>query len=152
MKLVISLIVTFAAVGIGSYFTTPNIATWYASLNKPFFNPPNWIFGPMWSVLYILMAVALYLVWKKEFARQEKTKAVILYAIQLTLNTLWSVIFFGMKAPALALPEIILLEITIILTAYSFKKISTVAARLLIPYIVWVGFAAILNLSIVVLN
>src|SRR3989339_545928 len=118
MKLVISLIVTFAAAGIGSYFTTPNIATWYASLNKPFFNPPNWIFGPMWSVLYILMAVALYLVWKKEFARQEKTKAVILYAIQLTLNTLWSVIFFGMKAPALALPEIILLEITIILTAY----------------------------------
>ncbi|KKS02710.1 MAG: hypothetical protein UU64_C0011G0033 [candidate division WWE3 bacterium GW2011_GWF2_41_45] len=152
MKLIISFIVTFAAAALGSYFTTPNINTWYASLNKPFFNPPNWIFGPMWSILYILMAVALYLVWKKEYAQQEKSKALILYAIQLTLNTLWSVIFFGMKEPAIALADIAILELVIILTAKSFKKFSPMAGKLLIPYIMWVGFAAILNLSIVVLN
>jgi len=152
MKLIISFIVTFTAVALGSYFTSPSINTWYASLNKPFFNPPNWIFGPMWSILYILMAVALYLVWKKEYAQQEKSKALILYAIQLTLNTLWSVIFFGMREPAIALIDIVLLEIAIILTLLSFKKISPLAAKLLIPYIAWVGFATILNLSIVVLN
>ncbi|AHB40758.1 MAG: hypothetical protein ACD_25C00269G0020 [uncultured bacterium] len=152
MKLIISLIVTFAAAALGSYFTTPNISTWYASLNKPFFSPPEWIFAPVWSLLYILMAIALYLVWKKDSPQQDKTKAIILYAIQLSLNALWSVIFFGMREPGIALAEIVVLETVIILTALSFRKMSKVAARLFIPYIIWVGFAAILNLSIVVLN
>ena len=152
MKLIISLIVTFAAAALGSYFTTPNISTWYASLNKPFFSPPEWIFAPVWSLLYILMAIALYLVWKKDSPQQDKTKAIILYAIQLSLNALWSVIFFGMREPGIALAEIVVLETEIILTALSFRKMSKVAARLFIPYIIWVGFAAILNLSIVVLN
>ena len=152
MKLIISFIVTFTAVALGSYFTSPSINTWYASLNKPFFNPPNWVFGPMWTLLYILMAVALYLVWKKEAESREKLKAVILYTIQLTLNALWSVIFFGMREPTIALAEIVFLGIAVILTAQSFKKISVGASRLLIPYIIWIGFAAILNLSIVVLN
>ncbi|HCL95607.1 TPA: TspO protein, partial [candidate division WWE3 bacterium] len=150
MKLIISLIVTFAAAALGSYFTTPNISTWYASLNKPFFSPPEWIFAPVWSLLYILMAIALYLVWKKDSPQQDKTKAIILYAIQLSLNALWSVIFFGMREPGIALAEIVVLETVIILTALSFRKMSKVAARLFIPYIIWVGFAAILNLSIVV--
>ncbi|HBY10308.1 TPA: TspO protein, partial [candidate division WWE3 bacterium] len=109
-------------------------------------------FGPVWTLLYILMAVALYLVWKKEAESREKLKAVILYTIQLTLNALWSVIFFGMREPTIALAEIVFLGIAVILTAQSFKKISVGASRLLIPYIIWIGFAAILNLSIVVLN
>lgn len=152
MKLIISLIVTFVAAALGSYFTTPNISTWYASLNKPFFSPPEWIFAPVWSLLYILMAIALYLVWKKDSPQQDKTKAIILYAIQLSLNALWSVIFFGMREPGIALAEIVVLETVIILTALSFRKMSKVATCLFIPYIIWVGFAAILNLSIVVLN
>lgn len=152
MKLIISLIVTFTAAALGSYFTTPNISTWYASLNKPFFSPPEWVFAPVWSLLYILMAIALYLVWKKDSPQQDKTKAIILYAIQLSLNALWSVIFFGMREPGIALAEIVVLETVIILTALSFRKMSKVATCLFIPYIIWVGFAAILNLSIVVLN
>ncbi|KKT11448.1 MAG: Integral membrane protein [candidate division WWE3 bacterium GW2011_GWB2_43_22] len=152
MKLIISFIVTFTAAALGAYFTSPSINTWYASLNKPFFNPPNWVFGPVWTLLYILMAVALYLVWKKEAESREKLKAVILYTIQLTLNALWSVVFFGMREPTIALAEIVFLGIAVILTAQSFKKISVGASRLLIPYIIWIGFAAILNLSIVVLN
>ena len=152
MKLIISFIVTFAAAALGSYFTFPSVNTWYASLNKPFFNPPNWVFGPVWTLLYILMAISLYLVWKKEVPRPEKTKAMILYAMQLTLNALWSVIFFGMREPAIAFAEIVMLGFAVILTARSFGKISTVSGRLFIPYIAWVGFAAALNLSIVVLN
>ena len=152
MKLIISFIVTFAAAALGSYFTFPSVTTWYASLNKPFFNPPNWVFGPVWTLLYILMAISLYLVWKKEAPRPEKTKAMILYAMQLTLNALWSVIVFGMREPALAFAEIVVLGLAVILTARSFSKISTESGRLFIPYIAWVGFAAVLNLSIVVLN
>ncbi len=152
IKLVISILVTFSAAGIGSFFTTPNIPTWYASLNKPFFSPPNWLFGPVWSFLYLLMGISLFLIWVNDVPAIQKRKAVILYFIQLTLNTLWSVIFFGMRLPSLALVEILILETTIILTALQFRKISVKAARLLIPYILWVAFATMLNLSIVVLN
>ena len=152
MKLITSFIVTFAAAALGSYFTFPSVSTWYASLNKPFFNPPNWVFGPVWTLLYILMALALYLVWKKEAPRPEKTKATILYVMQLALNALWSVIFFGMREPTLAFAEIIMLGFAVILTARSFSKIATVSGRLFIPYIAWVVFAAALNLGIVVLN
>src|SRR3989344_9608120 len=111
LLLIFCIIISQAAGGVGSLFTFPAITGWYQSLNKPFFNPPNWVFGPVWTLLYILMAVALYLVWKKEAESREKLKAVILYTIQLTLNALWSVIFFGMREPSIALAEIIFLEI-----------------------------------------
>ena len=152
LKLIASVALAFLAAGIGSYFTTSNIPTWYASLNKPFFSPPNWLFGPVWSLLYLFMGISLYLIWVSDSPQIQKKKAVLMYFIQLTLNVLWSVIFFGMRSPSVAIIEIIILEITIILTILQFKQISTKAARLLIPYALWVAFATILNLSIVVIN
>ncbi len=152
LVLILSLVITLSAGALGSFFTTPAIPTWYASLNKPFFNPPNWLFGPVWTLLYILMAVSMYLVWTSQAPRPQKKKAVLLYLIQLCLNTLWSVIFFGMRSPEIAFVEILILETAIIFTTVSFSKISKTAGRLLIPYILWVAFASILTLSIVVLN
>lgn len=130
---------------VGSFFTVSSIPTWYVTLNKPVFSPPNWIFAPVWTILYILMGISLYLVW-------QKGKVPFIFWIQLILNTVWSIVFFGMKNPALALVDIIALWIIIILTIKSFYKISKTAGYLLIPYLLWVSFAAILNLAIVILN
>lgn len=135
---------------LGSFFTIPAIPTWYAALNKPFFSPPNWIFGPVWTVLYILMGVSLYLVLISK--SKTKQKAINLFFLQLGLNALWSIIFFGMKNPALALINILLLWIVIFLTIKTFSPISRLASNLLIPYIFWVSFASLLNLMIVILN
>lgn len=146
------MLITFSVGALGSFFTTPSIPTWYSSLNKPFFSPPNWVFGPVWTLLYILMAVSLYLIWINQSPKSQKRKATLLFLIQLCLNALWSVIFFGMRSPEIALIEILLLEAAIIFTVLSFKKISKTAAKLLIPYALWVAFATALNLSIVVLN
>lgn len=137
--------------GIGGYFTAESIPTWYASLNKPWFNPPNWIFGPVWTILYILMGFASYVVYISYQSIHRKT-SLIYYGIQLFLNLLWSIIFFYFKNPSLALFEIILLWIFINFTIISFSKVNKKAAYLLLPYIIWVSFAAILNLYIVLLN
>ncbi|GIW69433.1 MAG: mitochondrial benzodiazepine receptor/sensory transduction protein [Patescibacteria group bacterium] len=152
LLLTLSVLITFSVGALGSFFTTPSIPTWYSSLNKPFFSPPNWVFGPVWTLLYILMAVSLYLIWINQSPKSQKRKATLLFLIQLCLNALWSVIFFGMRSPEIALIEILLLEAAIIFTVLSFKKISKTAAKLLIPYALWVAFATALNLSIVVLN
>lgn len=129
--------------------TITAIPTWYASLNKPFFSPPNFVFGPVWTILYLLMGVALYLVWMKN--KKVKT-AVVVFSGQLVLNFLWSIIFFGLHLPILAFLEIIFLWVAIAVTIIIFAKISKVAAYLLVPYLLWVSFAAILNIAIVVLN
>ena len=134
---------------IGSIFTTPSVSTWYASLNKPAFSPPNWIFGPVWSFLFLLMGISLYLLWEKKV--KAKT-ALILFGMQLVLNIFWSVIFFGLKNPTLALIEIIFLWIFILLTTLYSLKTSKLAAKLFIPYLLWVSFASFLNLQIVLLN
>lgn len=144
-KLIFSIGLCLGAGVLGSFFTVSSIATWYQTLNKPFFSPPNWIFGPVWTILYILMGISLYLVW-------EKKKVPAVFWIQLILNALWSIIFFGMRNPTLALMDIVALWITIILTMKAFYKINKIAAYLLIPYLVWVSFATILNLIIVLLN
>lgn len=149
-KLFLSVIVCLAAGFLGSFFTVSTIPTWYAALNKPFFSPPNWLFGPVWTTLYILMGISLYLVWISK--NKQKQKAINLFLIQLGLNFLWSFIFFGMRSPALALAEIIALWIAIFLTIRAFYPISKLAANLLIPYILWVSFASLLNLMIVILN
>lgn len=133
----------------GSYFTLPSIGTWYQTLDKPFFNPPNFIFAPVWTVLYILMGLALYLVLVQT---KKKDLVLKLFSIQLFLNFLWTLIFFGLRNPTLALVEITLLWIAIFFTIKSFFAISKNAAYLLIPYIAWVSFALILNLAIVLLN
>jgi tryptophan-rich sensory protein len=135
---------------LGSFFTVSSIPSWYAILNKPVFSPPNWVFGPAWTILYILMGISLYLVWTSKF--KLKQNAFNLFFVQLGLNLLWSIFFFGLKNPTLALVDIVVLWIAIFLTIRSFYKINRLAGNLLIPYLLWVSFAAVLNLAIVILN
>jgi translocator protein len=155
-KLILSIGVCLAAGFIGSIFTTSAIPAWYATLDKPVFSPPNWIFAPVWTTLYILMGISIYLVQSSKLKVQsEKTKvknAVLIFWIQLFLNVVWSIIFFGLQNPTFALFEIIVLWGAIFLTIKYFYPISKLAAYLLIPYLIWVTFASILNLSIVLLN
>jgi translocator protein len=151
-KLVISIVLPFVAGGIGSYFTYPNIAGWYSTLNKPFFTPPNWLFGPAWSLLYLLMGIALYVVWTSKTHKKEKKIAIAYFFIQLGLNTLWSLLFFGLKSPLLGVIGIVFLWIAIVATIYKFFTISKTAGWLLIPYIVWVSFAGTLNVFVYLLN
>jgi tryptophan-rich sensory protein len=151
-KVVISLVAAFAAGGIGSIFTTSSIPTWYAGLNKPFFTPPNWLFAPAWTTLYILMAVAAFLVWRKHLDTPGVKAAMIAYLSQLALNTLWSVVFFGLKMPLAGLISILILWLAILVTLVRFYYLSRPAGYLMIPYILWVTFASALNLGVVTLN
>lgn len=138
---------------IGSIFTIAAIPVWYANLAKPWFNPPAWLFSPVWTILYILMGSAAFLIWKTNRKSQRlKNNALTLYFIQLILNSVWSFLFFGLKNPTLALAEILILLLTIIATTYYFWKINRIAAYLMLPYIAWVSFATILNSSIWLLN
>ncbi len=141
------LVACFGAAYIGSTATMPSIPTWYAALNKPVFNPPNWIFGPVWSLLYLLMAISLYLVLGNGFSL-----AVVIFIVQLLLNIAWSIAFFGYHSPLTAFIIIIALWLAILLTIIKFYKISHLAGWLLIPYLLWVSFASILNLAVVILN
>lgn len=151
LGLLASIAICFAAAGFGSLFTVPAIAGWYATLNKPAWNPPNWIFGPVWSTLYLLMAIAAWLVWR-EWGFKAAGLALTLFALQLCLNALWSYLFFGLHNPALAFIEIILLWLAILATVCAFLKLNTLASVLLLPYILWVTFAAFLNYTIWKLN
>ena len=151
IKLLASIIICQLAGIIGAVFTTPSISGWYAGLNKPFFNPPNWLFGPVWTLLYLLMGIALYVIWNQKDGVETKT-ALIFFAVQLGLNTLWSIIFFGMRLPSVAFIEILILLLFIILTIVKFFPISKASAYLLIPYLLWVSFASLLNFYIIKLN
>lgn len=144
-NLIFSIGICLGAGIIGSLFTTSAIPTWYAALNKPFFSPPNWIFAPVWTTLYILMGISLYLVWKK---RSVPT----IFWVQLIFNATWSIVFFGMRSPILGLINIAALWIAVFLTIKVFLKINRSAAYLLHPYLAWISFASILNLFIVLLN
>jgi translocator protein len=137
---------------IGSFFTIPAIPTWYARLNKPFFSPPNWLFGPVWTSLYTLMGISLFLVWNKGGNKPQGKRAIIFFLIQLILNALWPVLFFGVKSPLAGLIDIILLWGTIGLTVKAFLNVSPWAGWLLIPYWGWVSFAMILNAGLWILN
>lgn len=136
----------------GSIFTTSAIPVWYATLNKPAFSPPNFIFAPVWTTLYFLMGIAAYLVFDKGFAKKEVRFALLVFALQLILNVLWSFVFFGLKSPGLAFLEIIILWVSILATTLAFYKISKSASFLLIPYLLWTTFAAFLNFAIFRLN
>ena len=151
LKLVASVILCQIAGFLGSLFTTPAIPTWYATLRKPFFTPPNWIFSPVWVSLFILMGISLFFVWRRQGHPQFK-KALIFFFVQLILNVLWSLAFFGLRLPLLGLMDIILLWIAILLTIQNFLKVSKFAGVLLIPYLLWVSFATLLNLSLWILN
>lgn len=138
---------------VSGMITRAEIPTWYASLQKPFFNPPNWLFGPVWTTLYILMGVAAALVWNYDKADLlSRQKALRIFIVQLAFNFLWSYLFFGLHNPLLAFFELIVLWLFIFETFQSFRKILPKAAYLLLPYLAWVGFAGLLNLAIYWLN
>lgn len=146
-----SILICFAAAGLGAAVTTPQIRGWYATINKPSWNPPDWVFGPVWTVLYLMMAVAAWLVWRRSSFRMDRIPLAV-FAVQLALNSLWSVLFFGMQQPGLAAAEILLLVAMILATVVVFWRRSPVAGSLLLPYLIWVSFASVLNLSIWQLN
>lgn len=137
---------------IGSFFTAPSISTWYATLAKPEWNPPSWIFGPVWTLLYTLIGVAAYLVWNKRKIDGRVNFALGVYVAHLVLNACWSVIFFGMQNPKLAFFEILILDIFIIGTLVLFYRIHKMAGLLLIPYLFWAFFATYLTYTIWMLN
>lgn len=152
MKLFISILIPVLVGVVAGIFTSSGVDGWYAVANKPWFNPPNWIFAPVWTTLYILMGIALFLVWRADADKKLQQTAIILFAVQLTLNFFWSFIFFKLQQPGWALAEIILMWLIILLTILWVGKISPTAAWLLVPYICWVSFAAVLNYSIWQLN
>lgn len=145
---------TCLAVGyISSIVTRENIPTWYALINKPFFTPPNWVFAPVWTLLYIMIGFAAGSVWNKINTDETNVKkAFLFFLIQLALNALWSYLFFGLRNPMLASFEIILLWLMIYETYVQFKKVDKVSGYLLLPYLAWVSFATILTFSIWYLN
>jgi len=146
-KLIITIFITELAGGIGSLFTF-SIPTWYATLAKPALNPPNWVFAPVWTTLFLLMGLAAFLIWKEGLDKKEVKIALAVFLGQLILNSLWSFIFFGWHNPGAAFLELIILWLAILATILTFYKVSRPAAYLLIPYIFWVTFAGYLNFSI----
>ncbi len=148
----VAFVATCLAIGaLGALVTAPAIASWYPTIAKPSFNPPNWIFGPVWTTLYVLMAIAAWLVWRRPAPPVTRT-ALLLFVLQLVLNSVWSLLFFGLHRIDLALIDIILLLASIIATTIAFYRHSLVAAWLLIPYLAWVSFATVLNFAIWRLN
>lgn len=150
--LIFSISISVSAGLVGSFFTVTSVNSWYDKLNKPSFNPPNWAFGPVWIMLYIVMGISLYLVLThREFSYWKKS-SIVLFAIQLVLNALWSYVFFGMHNIGLALFIIASLIIVLVMMIERFSRIDRRAGLLLVPYLLWVGFATILNLAILNLN
>jgi benzodiazapine receptor len=152
LKLVASVVICTLVGASGSVFTVVGPGSWYDQLAKPWFNPPSWLFGPVWTALYILMGVALYLIWMEGLEKPQVKAAILLFALQLLLNFLWSYMFFGLQSPLLALAEIAILWLVLLATIIAFFRIRRGAAYLLIPYILWVTFAAYLNYAIYILN
>jgi tryptophan-rich sensory protein len=174
VKLVVSIIVCEGAGMVGAIFTTPAIAGWYAGLNKPSINPPSWVFAPVWTALFLLMGISLYLVWLKKFTPRplknprvkvwnkltqkfltgswQKANVVLVFAVQLVLNVLWSIIFFGWHQPGIAFFELLTLWFAILYTIVNFYRVSKPAAYLLVPYLLWVTFAGLLNYFLWTLN
>lgn len=137
---------------IGSVFTAPALSPWYAALAKPALTPPAWLFGPVWTVLFVLMGIALYIVWSKGWGQKNVQVAMTIFAVQLVLNVLWSYLFFGLQAPFFGLIEIVILWVAILMTIGTFRRVSIPAAVLLVPYFLWVTFAAYLTYGIYTLN
>lgn len=152
VKLVVFVLVCQMAGVIGGFFTASAIPAWYAGLSKPFFSPPNWVFGPVWITLYALMGISAYLIWEKRGKNSKVWAAMDLFAGQLILNTTWSILFFGFQSPLYGLVCIVFLWLAIAMTIASFYSIDRRAAYLLVPYVLWVSFAAILNFAIWGLN
>ncbi|AAM07559.1 TPA: TspO/MBR family protein [Methanosarcina acetivorans] len=147
-----SIIICLLAGVVGSIFTSSSLESWYPLLEKPALNPPSRVFFPVWTALYILMGISLFLMWKKGLQEKEVRVGFFLFGLQLGLNIFWSFLFFGLQSPYLAFLEILLLWLAILLTVIQFWKVSKTASYLLIPYLLWVSFAVLLNYQIWVLN
>jgi len=152
VKLIVSIVACEGAGGIGAIFTTHAIPTWYKGLKKPAFTPPNSVFGPIWITLYLLMGIAVFFVWREGLGQEGVTVAFIVFWVQLVLNILWSVIFFGLKSLLGGMVVILLLWIAILVNIILFFGVSPIAGGLLIPYIIWVSIAANLNVQVWKLN
>jgi tryptophan-rich sensory protein len=152
-KFIVALAACFGASGLGAIFMTQDsITNWYAQLQKPSFTPPDWVFGPAWTILYLLMAISVFLVWDKGLDYPKVKQSIVLFLIQLALNAIWTPLFFGFHLILPAFIEIIILWLAVLVTMLAFKQISLPASILLIPYLIWVGYATILNGSIWYLN
>jgi tryptophan-rich sensory protein len=149
--LAVFLVLSFTASAIGGLFTYPAIPGWYQGLEKPSWTPPDAVFGPVWTVLYILMAVAAWLVWKRGGWAAQRGP-LMLWGVQLVLNSLWSILFFGMRNPALGLAEIVILWLAILAALIAFWKVARPAGGLMLPYLAWVTYASALNFAIFRLN
>jgi translocator protein len=152
VKLVVSIVACQGAGGIGAFFTTPAIPTWYKSLKKPAFTPPNSAFGPVWITLYLLMGIAVFFVWREGLSQEGVTVAFIVFWVQLVMNILWSIIFFGLRSLLGGMVVILILWIAILANIILFFGVSPLAGGLLIPYLVWVSIAANLNIQVWRLN
>jgi translocator protein len=150
MKLIIAILIPLCLGALAGYATTQNIPTWYAFLSKPNFTPPNYLFGPVWTSLYIMMGIASYLIWKSN--NLLKKRALILYIVQLTLNFSWSFVFFYFHQLGGAMIVIVLMWLFILFTIISFFKINKISAYLLIPYLLWVSYASALNYAVWQMN
>lgn len=152
ITLSISLALAYSAAFIGTFFTMDAVAAWYPTLTKPDLSPPNWIFGPVWTILYACMAIAAWLVYEKRNKAREANHLLIVYGAHLVINALWSIAFFGLQNPTLALVVIVVLWLCIAYVAVGFYRVQRTAGILFVPYLAWVSFATYLNLSIVLLN
>lgn len=151
-KFIIAILLCESIGILGGFLASANNNDWFDTLNKPAWNPPGYLFGPVWTVLYLMMGIALGIIWTNKSTEQSKFNAYSLFAVQLFLNFWWSIFFFNFHSPTLALVDIVLMIITIILTIFSFSTFSKTASWLLVPYIAWVSFASILNFTIWNLN
>jgi tryptophan-rich sensory protein len=152
IKLIVAIVVCELAGAIGSIFTVSSVNSWYRTLTKPALNPPAWVFGPVWTSLYALMGIAAFIVWRKGLENKKVRKGLMIFGVQLILNAIWSIIFFGMHNPGLALVDIILLWVFVLWTIVAFYKISRTSVYFLVPYIMWISFAMYLNYAIWALN
>lgn len=151
LALALILAATFGVGAIGAWVTAPSIPEWYESLNKPNFNPPNWLFAPIWSALYLLVSIAIWLAWQSAPAAR-RLALLAIYGGQLALNMLWSILFFAMHLPLLAYVDCLVLALVIAWMMVRFRRVNRFAAWLLAPYLLWVAFATLLNIAIVLLN
>lgn len=151
-KWIVSIIIVYIAGAIGTLFTLKEITTWYVYLAKPGWAPPNWVVGPIWSTLYILIGTALFLIWRKGLGRKDVQMALVVFAVQLIINVAWSLVFFGSHSIFGGLVMVILLWIAILINIFVFYRISKPAGLLLIPYLVWVTIAAYLQYNLFILN
>ena len=151
LALVLFLALCLGVSAVGGLITATSVGTWYATLQKPSFNPPNWLFAPVWTTLYVLMGIAAWRIWLRPGSQARRT-ALAVFAVQLGFNLLWSVLFFGLQAIGMALAEILLLLVLVTVNMLAFWRIDRPAGALFIPYVLWVGFAALLNASLWLLN